>query len=142
MEEQQAPPAPRKTFKENFLLMMVLWKFRLQCPDFTLIVTEKDKAEFDASLKFQEQVPVIKVEEVRAGLRIRMEDGKTGNNITTTESSEEKYDAGKKAKKFRDAIASIPGLLVDQQKQEAANVFTSTDLQALLRTLHETAPVV
>ncbi len=141
MEPTTEAPAARKEYKSSFLMPLVFWKLRNVCPDFTLIITPEEKAKMDASLTFQEQQPVIKVEEVKAGLRIRMEDARTGNNITVTESTDGEFDAHQRVKKFREAIQSIPGALKEQQGQENSGVFTSTDLQALLRTIHATAPV-
>lgn len=104
----------------------MFWKLRNQFPEFAITITPADVAEFNASLKYQEQDPEIIVDANDRFLTVRVQDLHTGDMIRVSESSEASLQVAERAKKTRRFREQTP-MLVSAVRGEMSQGLISND---------------
>lgn len=124
------PPIPKK-YKDlaasppDYLLMLVLWKFRHANPEMAVTINDDDVKSYHDCINYLDVSARMLAEPHQTYVAIRMAD-KDGNSITPIENNERDKDRADEERR-RNAIKQSAGLLVATARAEDANGILSRD---------------
>lgn len=118
----------------NEIMQLMIWKMRHSLPAPVIQITQADREAYRQSLEYNEQKPVLNIEDRKGAILIHLTDDK-GDQLIFTENNEADLDKAEAANKFRLLKQNAPMLASQIRSDLSQGTISQDTLEDACRTL-------